>query len=318
MDYNRQLRLGIFWPRRRLGRVDPPLSVAVVIAIGIGLLMMPGTSSAAINSDYPLVQTIDTTAAVVDSAAVSVTGPNGSCSGVAIAPDLIATAGHCVYDNVGAPSEPNWRWTKPANIAPGANLGSGQTRAPYPFGTFCARRLIANGAWVQFHGDEHYDYGAIEIGTLSKTRPITCSGQVRLGKLAKIASLGPARDAQVQAIGYPGNPPSPFLAGEQLYSTCPVLRVGEFRFSFACSILKGMSGGPVFLSARAGSNTWKVAGITTQEVKSVFGNSALAISLTREGVKEHYQAWIKGDWKFDHTRSCDTVESSLKKDGRCS
>jgi len=74
------------------------------------------------------------------------------CSGWLYAPDMVATAGHCVHGGKGG----NWVPGGELRIWPGRNGDS----APYGFCT--ARQLHSVVGWVE-NGDPRYDYAAIKL-----------------------------------------------------------------------------------------------------------------------------------------------------------
>lgn len=75
-------------------------------------------------------------------------GSTYGCTGWMFGPDLLVTAGHCVYDN-GA-------WSTNVRVYPGQNGAS------TPYGSCGYRRLYSVVGWTQ-NRDTNYDYGAVKL-----------------------------------------------------------------------------------------------------------------------------------------------------------
>jgi glutamyl endopeptidase len=72
------------------------------------------------------------------------------CTGWFFGPDVIATAGHCVYEG-------GWADLSTVRVIPA--FDGPQSK---PFGECRARRLYSTRGWTEFR-DEEYDYGAIKL-----------------------------------------------------------------------------------------------------------------------------------------------------------
>lgn len=74
------------------------------------------------------------------------------CTGWLYAPDIVATAGHCVHDGGGG------AWVPIGEL----RIWPGRDGASAPYGSCTARRLHSVVGWTT-NGDERYDYGAIKL-----------------------------------------------------------------------------------------------------------------------------------------------------------
>lgn len=82
------------------------------------------------------------------SAVVHIESSLGECSGVLYGPNIVLTAGHCVFAN--------HQWATGVAVSPARNAQR------CPFGRSGATRLFTTRGWVE-GADEAFDYGAIQL-----------------------------------------------------------------------------------------------------------------------------------------------------------
>lgn len=152
-------------------------------------------------------------------------GTTGYCTGVLIAPDLVLTAAHCVYDK-------NDRVVQPANLTFRAGLRDGTAIAERGVG-----RLVAHPQYdprLSFSAETiRYDTALLELSTpipTSVANPFVLHGGAGKGQRVSVVSYGRGRDA---ALSWQRD--------------CGVLWRAQGLMSFDCNITYGSSGAPVFL-----------------------------------------------------------------------
>lgn len=195
------------------------------------------------------------------------TGRHYVGTGWFIAPNVLATAGHCVY------MLKEGGWAKSIKVAPGLN---GDEDHP-PFGWITAERFASVHGWVQAHSRD-YDYGVILLPE-SGSRLGRRLGNFSVRALPDAALKG----ANARISGYPADRER---ARFQYYHERPVLGVSETRLDYDHDTYGGQSGSPIWQNTdRAG----RVAvGIHTNG--STAGNSGTRIS---QPVLHNLMAWIK-------------------------
>lgn len=155
-------------------------------------------------------------------------GYMNQCSGAMVREDLVATAGHCVYDS--------GNWHTDAEIIPATDWGS------QPYGSCRVKGGIAGlhvpVQWMSSQNSD-FDYGAMKLD---------CSVGKRTGrfKLSAKVSTGTA----VRIYGYPGDKvgPYPFLPATMWGSAGTVKVVQSRRVFYDNDTYGGMSGSPVLRS----------------------------------------------------------------------
>jgi glutamyl endopeptidase len=160
-------------------------------------------------------------------AVVLITFTGGRCTGWMYAPNMVATAGHCVHTG-----GPNGSWRANVRVYPGYNGNVA------PYGSCTARWLASVTGWTN-SSNEQYDYGVIRLNC-------TVGNVVGwFGYWWQVASL-----TGLPSIisGYPGDKPL-----EQWWSFDEI-RVTEPRQVFYLNdTVGGMSGSPVWYDRPAGS-----------------------------------------------------------------
>jgi glutamyl endopeptidase len=82
-----------------------------------------------------------------------ITFNGGYCTGWFYAPNVVATAGHCVHSGGSGGT-----WRTNVRVLPGYNAGSA------PYGSFPAKWLASVSGWTQ-SANEQYDYGVIKLSS---------------------------------------------------------------------------------------------------------------------------------------------------------
>lgn len=168
---------------------------------------------------------------------LEVTWPNGAfgfCSGWLFDDSVIATAGHCVYQ------EGFGGWARSILATPGRN----SRLPPFPFAQCAALRLGTNNYWLGQTGApaqrNFYDWGSVTVN---------CSYE-DLGNFG-FTAVQPSVNDQATVTGYPCNLPAP-ERGEQYTSVGRVLALEGFLLgsnrivSFDAHAAGCNSGSPVY------------------------------------------------------------------------
>ena len=151
-------------------------------------------------------------------------GQDGYCTGVLIAPDLVLTAAHCVYDRAGQP------------IAPGrflfrAGLRDGQAIAERTVARIAAHRGYDPRGGYTAQAIRH-DAALLELAQpipASLAAPFVLHEGVQAGQRVSVVSYGKGRD---EALSWQRD--------------CGLLGRSEGLLAFDCNITFGSSGAPVF------------------------------------------------------------------------
>lgn len=143
----------------------------------------------------------------------------GTCSGWLIGPSTIATAGHCVYDDI------NNVWASGVTVYPGRDGNK------FPYGSVPAYRLFTVTGWTE--GNREYDYGAIQL-----SEPVgNTTGY--FGFRSTPASLN---DIIVNLSGYPSDKPS----GTQWQHSNRIVQSEDRQLFYPIDTFRGQSGSPVY------------------------------------------------------------------------
>lgn len=144
------------------------------------------------------------------------------CTGWFIGPDVLATAGHCVYDPfVG-------EFASSIMVYPGRN------GAALPNGKAKAIRLFTNKCWKKTASPE-CDYGAIKINK-------QLGNQVGWFGFGWYQDGSALLDKKVNVRGYPGDKPS----GTMWTMKGPIQQVTSTRVGYSIDTFGGQSGSPVY------------------------------------------------------------------------
>lgn len=192
------------------------------------------------------------------------TGAHYVGTGWFIAPNVLATAGHCVY------MLKEGGWAKSIRIAPG-RYGDD----PPPSEWITATRFASVKGWVHANSRD-YDYGVIFL-------PESETGR-RVGNFSVRALPDAAlKDVRARISGYPADREQ---AKFQYYHERPVLGVSETHLDYDHDTYGGQSGSPIWQNTE---QTGRVAvGIHTNG--STAGNSGTRIS---QPVLANLIAWIE-------------------------
>ncbi|MFD0860022.1 trypsin-like serine peptidase [Roseovarius aquimarinus] len=153
----------------------------------------------------------------------------GYCSGALIAPDLVLTAAHCVYDDAGAPLAPE-SITYRAGLRDGVFIAeSGVERIAAHEGYVPAQRLT--GEMIR------HDAALLQLAApipAAVASPFALAGiRAEAGQTVSVVSYGQGRDA---ALSW--------------QRECAVTAAGQGVMAFDCDVTFGSSGAPVFARGR--------------------------------------------------------------------
>lgn len=157
-------------------------------------------------------------------ASLVMTFPDGDylCTGWFIGPDVLATAGHCVYDPF------QQTFASKIRVYPGRN---GDT---LPYGSAKSTMLYTNRCWKKTASPE-CDYGAIKIN-----KPLgNTVGWFGFGYYNADSSL---LNKKVNVRGYPGDKPQ----GTMWTMKGTIEQVTSTRFGYSIDTFGGQSGSPAF------------------------------------------------------------------------
>ncbi len=143
-------------------------------------------------------------------------------TGFLISDNVVATAGHCIYDD-------EYGWATSISVMPG-KTGYGVFHDPY--GVATAKKMAVSHQWLNSN-DSNYDWGAIEIRSGLIGNP---------GKI-NIASLSDNNSA-IKISGYPGE-----FAGKTTYAQYEMSGAVSFstsyRYYYTIDTSGGQSGAPI-------------------------------------------------------------------------
>ena len=150
---------------------------------------------------------------------------SNGCTGTVVAPRIVLTAGHCVYNIT------TDKWYESLRFIAGRN---GDAK---PFGTVAWSHAIAPKGWTESH-DYNYDYAIVVLDE-------------RIGDKVGWLGYGMLDDAALTAaslnlMSYPGDKP----AGTLWLSYCPVKSLTERMVRHSCDTYQGASGGGLYVKAK--------------------------------------------------------------------
>lgn len=187
----------------------------------------------------------------------------GGCTGWFIDEDLLATAGHCVYD------PQSKRWAQWATIYPGRDGKN------FPFGYANAVEFYTVTGWA-YQGDPYYDYGAIRI-----ERPL---GQ-QTGWFGFRWQKSSYNNVEVNISGYPGDKPY----GTQWEHREKIRKSTVHQLHYANDTYNGQSGSPVYMKTHSDCSPCSIAIHTN----GVYGNSIYNRGTRiNEEVFKNYLLWM--------------------------
>ena len=168
-----------------------------------------------------------------------------------IAPNLLATAGHCVF------LQDEGGWAKSIRVIP-AKQGSSE-----PFGTLTSTRFASVDGWVE-RRQRDFDYGVIFLDDPS--------AGTQVGNFAVSAlEASELRGSDGQISGYPADRDS---AAFQYFHARPMIDVTETRLVYDIDTFGGQSGSPIWQETE--ENGVVAVGIHT--TGSISSNSGTRIS----------------------------------------
>jgi glutamyl endopeptidase len=180
------------------------------------------------------------------SAVVEIVLPSGfgACTGWMYAPNMVATAGHCVYDAANG-----WLDTRAMKVWPGIN---GST-ATAPYGSCGVVKSYAPAGWTNGQ-NEAFDYAALRLDCTVGNQ----TGVLNYG-------LQPTVGYQTRVCGYPSDKPT----DTQWCGDDQVRAADAYQVFYANDTIRRMSGGPVLGYTSSG---WSVIAIHTMNVHGTAPN----------------------------------------------
>ncbi|SHE90123.1 glutamyl endopeptidase [Seinonella peptonophila] len=145
-------------------------------------------------------------------------GKNYTCTGFLIDRNVLATAGHCVYEG--------GNWSTDIKVTPGRN-GSDA-----PFGTYRGIQVHTTEQWIKSESPD-YDYAAIILDG----NPGSTTGTIGLNTQYKVGDADTVR-------GYPGDKPK----GTMWTHDNQIRKISDHRLFYQNDTYGGQSGAPVYHS----------------------------------------------------------------------
>jgi len=207
----------------------------------------------------------------------------GACTGWMYASNMVATAGHCLYD----PKDVSNGWVPVTGMKvwPGIN-GDYSDGTPYaPYGSCLVTKSYASTTYVNTYssyassGDVRYDYGALRLN---------CSVGNQTGVLTYDGNgMPPTPGAQTQVIGYPHNGTT-YPTDYQYHSPGSVYTYDNNLVYYDNDTETRMSGAPVLQSTSSG---WKVVAIHSRDYNTSYNTGP---RITSAVVTDLYNWWYYG------------------------
>jgi glutamyl endopeptidase len=152
-------------------------------------------------------------------------GAVGRCTGFFYAPNIVATAGHCVYSQTSG-------WAAKIQVIPGNDVDSlGNTITP--FGTCQGTTGYTTEGWV-YNADRRYDYGAVKLN---------CSTGNQTGYFGLSWTAASLTGKPVTITGYPSDKPP---SGSMWTAHGPINSSAERQVFYTISTAPRQSGSPVY------------------------------------------------------------------------
>jgi glutamyl endopeptidase len=251
--------------------------------VGPGATASPTTSSpASVGSDrrvapFSVIGT-DTRTRVPDTTAypfravalLNVTNPDGTtdpCTGFFYAPNIVVTAGHCVY------FPPAGGWATRIQVIPGNDVDA-NGKPVTPYGTCLGTTAFTTTGWVQ-NDDPRYDYGAVKLN---------CSTGSQTGWLGLSWTTAPLTGTAVTITGYPGDKPP---AGSMWTASGRLTGDAERQVFYTISTSGGQSGSPVYAP---GCGLYCALAVHAYGVGGSHPNSNAGTRITQAAF-DNYQNW---------------------------
>ena len=181
-----------------------------------------------VGADNREIEDAPAAASFPSSAIVHINSSLNSCTGFIYAPDMVVTAGHCVFERDFEEIPNNKQW------ATGIVVSPGRTNTVCPYGSCTASRLYTTRGWAEEKNDE-FDYGAIKLD---------CSVGYKTGWLG-LDWNGLTASSNLTLIGYRGLS-DPMKPRSQLTMTAPPSKLETRIVYYEHDTLPGDSGAPLF------------------------------------------------------------------------
>lgn len=191
-------------------------------------------------------------------AIVHITANYGGCTGFLIDADTVATAGHCVYNNL---VNNTWQWASNIRVYPGRN----DSYLPYG-GCGSTGLLSAKEMWTVNH-DQRYDYGMIKLA---------CTVGNQTGWIGVQWTSTNPTGTPIVVSGYPST--------AQYYASDQIREASTLQLFYAADTDGGQSGGPVYVGPQINAVGIHTAGTSADKQL----NRGVRVTQT---VYDDYQYW---------------------------
>jgi V8-like Glu-specific endopeptidase len=272
---------------RRFGLIVRGRIIVLGLVVMASMGFLPGTATAGLFRAYPLAHVTNSDVYKWNAEMVKIGSPQ--CSGVMISPNVVGTAGHCVYSE--------HRWRTGLSVTPAANDNPRGT-PNFPYGlNFCVLRLITTSEWIS-NARDSFDEGAIKIGS-RVVGSSQCQDNVNLANYVSLESSAPVAGDNIRVAGYPvqdNGQGNRYGSDAQWYSDCTVRSVTTYQLYYRCSTEPGMSGGPVFYTT---PSTFTLLGVHTGG--TYFNNGG---TTEVPSIDPYFSTWASDNYTAAGTR-CD-------------